>query len=76
MQLKDLVKPISEQTDEELIERLRLIRDRRNTIKPAAEHRRKRSAKKGSQTRINKAEALLELLSEEDLRKLLENPDA
>lgn len=72
MQLKDLVKPISEQTDEELLERLRVVRNRRNFIKPAAESRKKRTAKKGGQARINKAEALLELLSEEELRQLLQ----
>jgi hypothetical protein len=72
VQLKDLVKPISEQTDEELLERLRVVRDRRNFIKPAAEARKKRATKKGAQTRINKAEALLELLSEEELRQLLQ----
>jgi hypothetical protein len=72
VQLKDLVKPISEQTDEELMERLRAVRNRRNFIKPAAEARKKRTAKKGGQARINKAEALLELLSEEELRQLLQ----
>lgn len=73
MQLKDLVTPISEQSDEELLERLRAIRNRRNTLKPAAQARKKRAAKKGASARINKVEALLELLSEDELKKLLEN---
>jgi hypothetical protein len=75
MQLKDLVKPISEMTDEELTDRLRLVRKSRTTIRPAAKAHAKRNAKKGATTRINKVEALLECLSRDELIKLLESSD-
>ena len=71
MQLKDLVKPITEMSDEELVERLRLVRHSRSILRPAAKARAKKNAKKGATARINKAEALLEMLSKEELMKLL-----
>lgn len=71
MQLNDLVKPIEEQSDEELLERLRMIRNNRNTVRPAAASRAKRAAKKGSQTRVSKVEAILEGLTEAQKLELL-----
>lgn len=71
MQLKDLVKPIDQMTDEELAERLRTIRHNRTTARPAAKAHAKKAAKKGAQTRINKVEKLLEGLSREELIALL-----
>ena len=75
MQLKDLIKPITDMTDEELMERLRVVRRSRMVIRPAAKARAKRDAKKGASARINKVEALLETLSREELMKLLEGSD-
>lgn len=71
MQLKDLVKPISDMSDEELMERLRTIRHNRNTIRPAAKSHAKRAAKKGAVTRIKKVDKLLEGLSREQILALL-----
>lgn len=71
MQLKDLIKPIDQMTDDELMERLRTIRHNRTSSRPAAKAHAKRAAKKGSQGRVAKVEALLEGLSREELLKLL-----
>lgn len=71
MQLQNLVKPIEEQTDEELLERLREIRNNRNTVRPAAKAHAKRAAKKGQQGRIKKVESLLEGLTPEQIEQLL-----
>lgn len=72
MQLKDLVTPISQLSDEELMERLRAIRHNRNTVRPAAASRAKRAAKKGSQGRVNKVESLLEGLTEAQMLELMQ----
>lgn len=71
MQLQDLVKPISECTDEELMERLRAMRHNRTTARPAAAARQKRAAKKGTQARVSKVENLLDGLSPEQLLELM-----
>lgn len=71
MQLKDLVKPIDQMSDDELMEKLRTMRHNRTTARPAAKAHAKREAKKGAQTRINKVEDLLKGMTREDLIKLL-----
>lgn len=75
MQLKDLTKPIDQMTDEELMERLRVMRHNRTTVRPAAKAHAKRAAKKGAQTRINKVDKLLEGLSREQVLALLGEMD-
>ncbi len=71
MQLNDLVKPIEQMTDEELLERLRVIRNNRNTVRPAAKAHAKRAAKKGAQTRMSKVEKMLAGMSEADRQAIL-----
>lgn len=71
MQLTDLVKPLDQCSDEELLERLRTIRHNRNTVRPAAKNHAKRAAKKGQQGRLSKVENLLSGLSEEERLQLL-----
>lgn len=66
MQLTDLVKPIEHCTDEELLERLRTIRNNRNTIRPAARSHAKREAKKGQLGRMSAVEKLLAGMSPEE----------
>lgn len=66
MQLTDLVKPIEQCTDEELLERLRTIRNNRNTIRPAAKAHAKREARKGQQGRMSAVEKLLAGMSPEE----------
>lgn len=71
MQLKDLVKPIDQMSDDELLERLRQIRHNRNTVRPAAKSHAKRAARKGQQGRISKVENILAGLSDEQRQQLL-----
>jgi hypothetical protein len=71
MQLKDLVKPLDQLSDEELLERLRVSRHNRTVVRPAAESRAKRAAKKGSQTRVSKVESILDELTEAQKLELL-----
>jgi hypothetical protein len=76
MQLHDLVKPMEEMTDEELMERLRVVRNNRTTVRPAAQARAKKAAKVGGQARINKVESLLKGMSREELLKLLQEGES
>lgn len=71
MQLTDLVKPLRDLSDDELRERLKMIRNNRTVVRPAAAARAKRTEKKGMQGRVNKVESLLEGLSPEQLKQLL-----
>lgn len=71
MQLSDLVKPIDQMTDEELMERLRTVRANRTTVRPAAQARAKRTAKKGMVTRLNKVDTLVDGMTEEQKQELI-----
>lgn len=59
MQIKDLVKPIEDMSDDELLLQLRKTRANRMTIRPAAKAREKREVKKGAVGRISAAEKIL-----------------
>ena len=71
MQLHDLVKPIEDQSDEELEARLREIRHRRDTIRPAARKHVERAAKKGTKTRVTKTAGMFSNLSEAEKAELI-----
>lgn len=71
MQLTDLIKPMDQMTDEELMERLRQIRHNRTTARPAAKAHAKRAAKKGAQGRMSKVESLLDGLTDEQRAELI-----
>lgn len=74
MQLKDLYKPLSELTEEELKERIQAIRHNRTVERPAAKARTTRAAKvgkKGTTTRMNQLHAMLASMSDEDKKELL-----
>ena len=71
MQLTDLVKPIEQCSDEELLERLRVVRNNRNTVRPAAKAHAKREAKKGQQGRMSAVEKLLDGMSPEQRAALI-----
>jgi hypothetical protein len=71
MQLADLVKPLDQCTDEELLERLRTIRNNRTSVRPAAKAHAKRAERKGLQTRVSKVENLIAGLSPEAIQQLL-----
>ncbi len=80
MQLKDLVKPIEEQTDEELLARIREIRHNRETLRPARRKHEERVEKKASRARVGSMEDLIGKLSdserEELMKKLTEQGEA
>ncbi len=59
MQLQDLVKPMEQMSDEELLAKIRKVRQNRITLKPAAKAHEKRESKKGATGRISAAEKIL-----------------
>ena len=71
MQMNDLVQPIDKMTDDELRERLRNLRHRRQVERPASKNIAKRAISKGKTTRINKLEALLSNMSETERQLLI-----
>lgn len=71
MQLKDLVKPLDQQTDEELLERLRTVRHNREVARPVARRKAAKAEKKASTTRLSSAEKMLAGLSMEEQAELL-----
>lgn len=76
MQLGDLVKPIEDQTDEELRARLFDIRHRREHERPVAKAKIKKAAKKEGQKKVSAAEKLLADLTPEQLAALLQEMGA
>lgn len=72
MQLPDLIKPLSEMTDEEIQARIIELRHKRDVVRPAARKHAERAAKVGSQTKITKTADLLNGLSEADRAALIE----
>ena len=71
MQLSDLVKPIDQQTDEELLERLRAIRHNRTVERPAAKRHAKKAVKKISNAKVSKISSLVEGLNQDEIQKML-----
>jgi len=71
MDLSKLVKPIDLMTDEELRERLKEIRHRREVIRPAAANRKQKAAKKTVAPVASKLEKLLAGMSPEERAQLL-----
>jgi hypothetical protein len=71
MQLSDLVKPIEEQTDEELRERLQALRSRREMERPAKAKHVQKAQKKEVRKKISPIQKMLEQLSPEEIAQLL-----
>lgn len=69
--MSDLVKPIENMTDEELLESLRQLRHRRSVERPAAKRRVEKVKAKGKTTRINKMADLFDSLSEADKEAMI-----
>lgn len=72
MQIQDLIKPIDAMSDEELLQRVREMRHRREIIRPAAKAKVERAEKKTSRARVKKTTDLLDGLSEADRLALIE----
>lgn len=71
MQLHDLVKPINDMSDEELGQRLRELRHKRDVVRPAAKKHVERAAKKGTQARVTKVADLFGNMSEAEKAELI-----
>ena len=71
MQIHNLVKTIDQMSDDELLERIREMRHRRETLRPAARARVERVEKKTSRVRVNKTADLVDKTSEEERLKLI-----
>ncbi|HEX6826449.1 MAG TPA: hypothetical protein VF077_09055 [Nitrospiraceae bacterium] len=72
MQIQDLIKPISEMTNEELQEKVRQIRHRREIARPVAAKKAERAEKKATQAKTKKLDKTLDALSEEELLAMIE----
>lgn len=73
MQLKDLVKPIDQMSDDELLERLREIRHRKTVERPAAKARVEKAEKKQSRSRMTAMDKMLAALSPEEQAELMKS---
>lgn len=71
MKLEQLVKPVDQQSDEELLERLRTIRHNREIERPAAKRIVKKAIEKTSRGKVSKVEKMLEGLSDAERDVLL-----
>lgn len=83
MKLQDLAKPIDQMSDDELLERLRVIKHNRFVERPAVKAREEKAEKKERKTVMkkasNKIDKMLEGMSEEQRLNLIKllggNPD-
>jgi len=73
MQLDQLIKPIDQCTDEELLERLRKVRHNREVARPVAKAKAAKTEKKTSNKKVSALEKLLDGMSDEDKLKLIES---
>ncbi len=73
MQINQLIKPIDEMTDEELNDRIRELRHRREVIRPAAKARSDRVVKKQTIKKQTQVERMLATLSPEQLATLIQS---
>lgn len=71
MQIHDLVKTIDKMTTDELLEHVRAMRHRRETLRPAAKKIVERAVKKESKARTTKVDKLVEGMSEDERQKLI-----
>ena len=71
MQLKDLVRPLDSLSDDELMARLREVRHRRETIRPAAKKYVERAEVKAVRARTSSVDKLLENMTEAEREELI-----
>ena len=74
--LDDLITPISSQTDEELMERLRSVRARREVIRPAAIKRQEKAARPARRAATKRVEGLIGQLTPEQRAELIKQLEA
>lgn len=71
MQIHDLVTPIDKLTDEQLLERVREMRHRRERARPVAKQKVERAEKKAVQAKSTKLDRDLATMSPDELAKLV-----
>ncbi len=71
MQLPDLIKPLDQLTDEELRDRLKIIRHSRTIIRPAAQKHREKAVKVKEKKVTSKVDSLVKNLTPEQIKQLL-----
>ena len=72
-QLRDLIKPISEMSDAELLEKIRSIRKNKYEIRPAKVKHTERAARGDSHRAVSKLGKLAQGLSEEEREELIKS---
>jgi hypothetical protein len=73
MQLSNLVKPIDQCTNDELLERLRAVRHNREVARPVAAAKAAKVEKKSSVKKMSALEKLVDSMSDADRLKLIES---
>ena len=71
MHLKDLISEIENQSDSELLERLRVTRHNRTLARPVAKRKAAKAAKRESQAKTTSLEKLMKNLSPDEIQALL-----
>jgi len=71
MQIQQLIKPIDQCSNEELMERLRGVRHNREVNRPVAKAKAAKVEKKASRTKMSAMDKLLDGMSDEEKLKLL-----
>jgi len=71
MQMRDLIKPLDQLTDEELQERIREIRHSRTVTRPAAQKHKDKAVKVKAKKETSKVDSLLKKMSPEQIKQLL-----
>ena len=72
MKLHQLIKPIDQCSNDELIERLRTVRHNREVARPVAKRKEAIAEKKTSRAKVTKADKLVDSLTDEQKQALLE----
>ena len=70
MQVRDLIKTIDQMSNEELLEHVRAMRHRRETLRPIAKQKVERAEKKAKVASGKKTDSMLAKLSPEQLAEL------
>ena len=72
MQTIDIIKPISQMTDEELMEKLRTVRHNREVSRPVARKKAEVAEKKTTRKKISAIDKVVDTMTDEEKRKLIE----
>lgn len=71
MQLKDLIKPVEDMTDDELRARLQELRHKREVVRPAAKKHADKAVKKEASKSVKGLSGMLSNMTEEQKAQLI-----